>query len=51
MILDKKKVVNNKVIELIEIYNFCFIHFSIELCLNNLNFEFKFMRTLNRISR
>ena len=29
--ISNEKVVNNKVVELIKIYNFCFAHFSIRL--------------------
>ena len=39
--ISNEKVVNYKVLELIEIYNFYFGHFSIELCLNNSNFKFQ----------
>jgi hypothetical protein len=35
-----KKVVNNKLTELIEVYNFYFDYFSIRLCLNDTKFEF-----------
>ena len=35
-----EKVINYKVLVLIEVYNYCFGHFSIELCLYNLKFEF-----------
>jgi hypothetical protein len=43
------KVIILKVVELIQIYNFCFDHFSIRHCLDNLKFEFQNMRTSNRI--
>ena len=47
--ISNEKVVNYKVLELIEIYNFYFGHFSIELCLNNSKFKFQKMTTSNKI--
>jgi hypothetical protein len=43
------KVVNKKVVEIIEVYNFCFGPFSIQVRLGNSKFEFPNMRTLKRI--
>ena len=42
-----EKVVNNKIVDIIEIYKFCFRHFSMGVCLNNLNFEFQNLITSN----
>ena len=36
-----EKVINHKFIKLIKIYNFYFGHYSIELCLNSSNLNFK----------
>ena len=50
--ISNKKVINNKVVkvvEVIEIYNFYFGHVSIRLYFNNSKFEFQNMTTLNRI--
>ena len=43
--ISNKKVINNKVVELIEIYNFYFGHVSIRLYFNNSKFELQDMRT------
>jgi hypothetical protein len=43
--ISNEKVINTKVIELIEIYNYYFGHLRIQLYLNNLNFEFQKMTT------
>jgi hypothetical protein len=43
--ISNEKVVNNKVVKIIEIYNFNFGHFSIRLCLNYLKFKFQNMIT------
>ena len=48
MILNEN-VVNYKVLEIIEIYNFHFGHLFMWLGLNNSNFEFKKIRTSNKI--
>jgi hypothetical protein len=42
-----KKIFNYKVLEIIEIYNFCSSHFSTRLHMNNLRFEFQNTKTLN----
>ena len=47
--ISHEKVVNNKVIEANDIYNFCIGHFSIRLCLNNSKFEFQNTRKANQI--
>jgi hypothetical protein len=38
------KIIKNKVVELIDNYNFYFSHFSIGLCLKNSNFEFQSLK-------
>ena len=42
-----KKIFNYKLLEIIEIYNFCFDHFSFRLCLNNSKFKFQYTKNLN----
>jgi len=39
--IPNEKVINCEVVELIEMYKFCFRHFSIPLYLNNSKFKFK----------
>ena len=48
MILNEK-VVNNKVVELIEAYNFGLSHFFIRIHLGNFKFEFQNLINSNRI--
>ena len=45
----KSKVVNNKVVELIETYNFDIGHFFIQIRLGNFKFEFQNLINSNRI--
>ena len=45
--ISNENVINNKVVEIIKIYNFYFGHFFIRLCLNNSKFEFQNMRASN----
>ena len=45
--ISNENVINNKVVEIIKIYNFYFDHFFVQLCLNNSKFEFQNMRASN----
>ena len=45
--ISNENVINNKVVEIIKIYNIYFGHFFIRLCLNNSKFEFQNMRASN----
>ena len=45
--ISNKNIINNKVVEIIKIYNFYFGHFFIRLCLNNSKFEFQNIRASN----
>lgn len=44
--ISNENFINNNIVELIEVYKFCFCYFSIRLSLNNSKFEFQNMRTL-----
>jgi hypothetical protein len=46
--ISNKNVINYKVVDIIEIYNFGFGAFSMWFCLNNSKFEFQNMRISNR---
>jgi hypothetical protein len=47
--ISNEKVVNNKVVEIIEIYNFYFGYLSTRLCLNNQKLGFQNMIISNKI--